>query len=77
MDRLENEDIGIIWARHYPMRDESETSRSLCVTLFMILKKRAEAVPQYADLHDKLQHVLVSAQIPKDEFEAVENDIKE
>jgi hypothetical protein len=25
MDRLDNEDIGLIWARHYPKRSESES----------------------------------------------------
>ncbi|MGN6733183.1 MAG: hypothetical protein ACTHMB_14645 [Candidatus Binatia bacterium] len=76
MDRLENEEIGLIWARHYPKRTESETSKSLCVTLFLILKKRAEVVPDYSKWADKLQHVLTSAQIPKDQFETVENDVK-
>jgi len=38
MDRLENEDIGLIWARHFPKRADSETSNSLCLTLAMILR---------------------------------------
>jgi len=44
MDRLDNEDIRLIWARHYPKRSESESSRSLCVTLAMIIKHRAESI---------------------------------
>ena len=38
MDRLENEDIGVIWARHFPKRANSDTSNSLCLTLAMILR---------------------------------------
>ena len=45
MDRLDNEDIGGIWKRHYPKRGDSETSRSLCVSLAMILKQRARSDP--------------------------------
>ena len=44
MDRLDNEDIRLIWARHYLKRSESESSRSLCVTLAMIIKQRAESI---------------------------------
>jgi hypothetical protein len=41
MDHLDDEDIGIIWARHYPKRAEHASSMSLCVTLAMIVKQRA------------------------------------
>jgi hypothetical protein len=27
MDRLDDEDIGVIWARHYPRRAESQSSK--------------------------------------------------
>jgi hypothetical protein len=36
MDRLDNEDIGMIWARHFPKRAESGSSqgRSACHLLW-------------------------------------------
>ena len=32
MDRLDDEDIGIIWERRYPKRVERASSMSLCLT---------------------------------------------
>ena len=43
MDRLDNEDIGMIWARHFPKRAESGSSRSLCLSLAMVLRLRARS----------------------------------
>jgi len=70
MDRLDNEDIGIIWERHYPKRTERESSMSLCVTLTMIIKQRAKSADNYNPA--KLDQVLASAHIPKEQFETVE-----
>lgn len=77
MDRLDNEDIGLIWARHYPKRYESESSRSLCVTLAMIIKHRAESmILPYDDEADKLERALVAARVPREQFDAVETESK-
>ena len=70
MDRLDDEDIGVIWARHYPKRTERESSMSLCVTLTMIIKQRAKSADNYNPA--KLDQVLASAHIPKEQFETVE-----
>ena len=69
---MDDEDIGIIWARHYPQRTERESSMSLCVTLTMIIKQRAKS----ADYYDpaKLDQVLASAHVPREQFETVENE---
>lgn len=72
MDRLDEEDIGIIWARHYPKRTERESSMSLCVTLTMIIKQRAKSADNYDPA--KLDQVLASAHVPKEQFETVENE---
>jgi hypothetical protein len=74
MDRLDDEDIGIIWARHYPKRAERASSMSLCVTLAMIVKQRAKSVDQYSDWPAKLEHALATANIPKEQFETVETE---
>jgi hypothetical protein len=72
MDRLDEEDIGIIWARHYPKRTERESSMSLCVTLTMIIKQRAKSADNYDPA--KLDQVLASAHIPREQFETVESE---
>ena len=72
MDRLDNEDIGAIWQRHYPKRSESASSMSLCITLAMIIKQRAKSVDQYTDWSDKLRHALTAARVPKEQFDTVE-----
>jgi len=74
MDRLDDEDIGIIWARHYPERREHPSSMSLCVTLAMIVKQRAKSIQQYHDWQTKLDHALAAAYIPKDQFDTVETE---
>jgi hypothetical protein len=77
MDRLDNEDIGIIWSRHYPKRIERASSMSLCLTLAMIIRLRARSMTQYSDWRDKLQRVLAEARIPENQFAAVENESTE
>jgi hypothetical protein len=72
MDRLDDEDIGIIWSRHYPKRAEQASSMSLCVTLTMIIKQRAKSADQYDPA--KLEHALALAHVPKEQFDTVENE---
>jgi hypothetical protein len=72
MDRLDDEDIGIIWARHYPKRAERASSMSLCVTLTMIIKQRAKSADQYDPA--KLEHALALAHVPREQFDTVENE---
>ncbi len=74
MDRLDDEDIGIIWERHYPKRAESASSMSLCVTLAMIINQRAKTLDQFNNWQTKLEHALATAHIPKEQFETVENE---
>jgi hypothetical protein len=75
MDRLDDEDIGPIWARHYPKRSESQSSKSLCITLAMILKQRA-ASNSNGDWVDKLERALAVAGIPREQFDSVEAETK-
>jgi len=75
MDRLENEEIGMIWARHYPKRAESASSLSLCVTLALILKQRAKSVVHHKAWSDKLRHVLSAARVPKEQFDTLESEL--
>ena len=74
MDRLDDEEIGIIWARHYPKRAERPSSMSLCVTLAMIIKQRAKSLAQYSDWPAKLEHALAAARIPQKEFATLETE---
>ena len=74
MDRLDDEDIGVIWARHYPKRTERESSMSLCVTLTMIIKQRAKSADHYDPDPAKLDQVPALAHVPREQFETVENE---
>jgi len=77
MDRLDDEDIGLIWARHYPKRTESQSSKSLCITLAMIVKQRAESIIlPYDDGTDKLERALLAARVPREQFDTVEAELK-
>lgn len=76
MDRLDNEDIGLIWARHYPRRAENQSSKSLCITLAMIIKQRATSIFPQDDRADKLQRALAASGVPREQFESVEADLK-
>jgi len=74
MDRLDNEEIGIIWARHYPKRAENGSSKSLCLSLAMVIRLRARSMTQQSDWSDKLEHILADARIPKEQFATIENE---
>jgi hypothetical protein len=74
MDRLDDEDIGIIWGRHYPKRAEHASSMSLSLTLAMIIKQRAKSLDQYSEWTAKLEHALAAAHVPKDQFDTLETE---
>jgi hypothetical protein len=74
VDRLDNEEIGIIWARHYPKRAESGSSRSLCLSLAMVIRLRARLMTQASDWSDKLEEILADVRIPKEQFATIENE---
>jgi hypothetical protein len=74
MDRLDNEGIGMIWARHFPKRAENGSSKSLCLSLAMVIRLRARFMTHHSDWSDKLEHVLAAARIPKGQFATIENE---
>ena len=57
MTRLDNKDIGLIWARHYTHRCKSQSSKSLCLMLAMILKYRAESIQPPGSQKSKFEAV--------------------
>ena len=70
MDRLDDEDIGAIWRRHYSRRIYSDISRSLCTSLAMILRLRAQPRVSHRPALP-LEFLLETANIPKNEFDTV------
>jgi hypothetical protein len=48
---------------------------SLCVTLALIIKHRAQSVDHYNDWPAKLQHALAAAHVPKEQFDTVESEL--
>ena len=65
MDRLDNEEIGMIWARHYPKRAENGSSRSLCLSLAMVIRLRARSMTHQSDWSDKLEQSLQMLEFPR------------
>ena len=76
MERLDNEDIGIIWKRHYPKRADNASLMSLCLTLAMIIRLRAGDMTQHTESSDKLQRALEAARVPKEQFDTLESESK-
>ena len=74
MDRLDNEEIGMIWAGHFPKRAESGSSRSLCLSLAIVLRLRARSMTHDSDWSNKLEQILADARIPKEQFDTIENE---
>ena len=76
MEKIEDSDIGTLWAEHYPKRKQSVASETLCLTLMHIVNDRARSIMPYADWSDKLHHALQRFQVPKDQFIEFENEAK-
>jgi hypothetical protein len=76
MEKIEDSDIGPLWAEHYPKRKQRVASETLCLTLMHIVIDRARSIIPYGDWSDKLHHALQRFQVPKDQFIDFENEEK-
>ena len=71
MDRLNAEEIGPIWAEHYPKHHHDVKSK---MALCMILQDKSRHGIPYGDWSDKLHHVLTHFGISKHEYDEVEKE---
>jgi len=76
MHPLEDQDIGLLWAEHYPLRKHEHKSEMLCVSLCAIVKKKAIAASPYGDWYDRVSQALTKFSVPENQFWEVDNEIK-
>jgi hypothetical protein len=49
MIRLEDQDIGLLWAQHYPSRKDSTSSETICRLICFIARERARRLVAQSD----------------------------
>jgi hypothetical protein len=71
-DRIDDDEIGPMWAEHYPKHKSHVFSKALVIVLCKILRNKAQHGIAYGDWSDKCHHVLVQFGIPKEQFQEIE-----
>ena len=76
MDRIEDRDINRLWGEHYPKSKTNILSKSLCVTIVLIIENKARLITDDNDLvMDKLHFLLKHYGIAKEQFDEIEKEI--
>ena len=75
MDRIEDRDINRLWGEHYPKSKTSIVSKTLCLTIALIIENKARLITGDKDLMDKLHFLLKHYAIPKEQFYEIEKEI--
>ena len=75
MERLNDQEIGCMWARHYPIRNDNGFSWNICLNIAYIVEARATCARLKLNF-DRLNEILSSLCIPKDEFYQLEKESK-
>jgi hypothetical protein len=68
VDQIKDREIGRLWAEHYPKSKTSGASKTLCMTIALMLEDKAEALEAEGDRIDKLHYLLNRFRIPKAQF---------
>ena len=76
MHPLQDRDIGTVWAEHFPKCHTSEASRALCLTIFNIVQNKAQISHRLAGSADKLNYVLGTLGIPRNQFQEMNGFVK-
>jgi hypothetical protein len=77
MDRLNDQEIGRMWAHHYPIRKDNRISWDICLNITYIVKARSSLADLNLNSFKRIDETLSSLRIPKDEFYAVDTESKE
>ncbi len=56
MDRIEDEDVGRLWAIHYPKHGEEVKSKTLCLAMYMMTTDKARTIILYGCLEDRISY---------------------
>jgi len=67
-DRIEDHDIGPLWAEHFPKIGENGSSKVIVLSLVYIIEDKAKTGTTDADWSDKVLQQLRLFGIPSDEF---------
>lgn len=74
-DKLSNEDIRRLWAKHFPKRLEDPKSKTLCLAFYLVVEERAARnTTDDEDLLVEVHEALNYLGIPRDEFYQVERE---
>ena len=76
-DRIEDKDIGPLWAEHYPKRYDRLSSKALCLVLFYIIADRARVIFPRDELSDQLRRACELLGVPRREFYEIGKDADE
>jgi hypothetical protein len=52
-DRIDDCDVGPLWAEHYPQRIDNILSKALCLILFYVIADRAHSIYPHGDWMEK------------------------
>jgi hypothetical protein len=76
VERLNDQEIGCMWAHHYPIRNDNGFSWNICLNIAYIVEARATCARLKLNFPDRLNEILSSLCIPKDEFYQLEKESK-
>lgn len=74
MIRLEDQDIGLLWAQHYQSRKDNTSSETICRLICFIARERARRLGAQSDWMARLNSALRELGIPRAQFFALENE---
>jgi hypothetical protein len=68
-EQLTDDEIGVIWERHFPLRLENPMSKAVCLAICLIVEEKASLnATGDEDLLVGVDRALISIGIPRDEF---------
>jgi hypothetical protein len=68
-EQLTDDEIGVIWARHFPMRLENPMSKAVCLAICLLVEEKASrSATGDEDPLVEVDRALISIGIPRDEF---------
>jgi len=76
VERIEDDEIGPLWAEHYPKRKGEPGSQLICLSLLAIVMRKAIMTIPYGNASDKLILALAEFGIPENQFWELDNEIK-
>ncbi len=74
METISEKDIGPLWRENYPQRNQSAQCNSVCRTLAVLIRDRANFFTPAGDFDTRLKLVLDRLEIPLVEFETIEKE---